>query len=59
MISPEPEDDELLLEFADKNDVAGDSAARTGKLFAVARPVEPEDLIGHELSQLFRLTTCE
>src|SRR5215510_7847347 len=44
----------LWLGFGDEHDVVEHSSARAGQLFAVVRPVEPEDLIGREVGQLFR-----
>ena len=40
-----------------ENDIAGDNAAKTGELFAVARPFEIEYLIGREIGQLPGLTS--
>src|SRR5262247_4833531 len=43
----------LWLGFGDEHDVVEPSSARAGQLFAVVRPVEPEDLIGREVGHLF------
>src|SRR5262249_19829411 len=47
------------FEVADQNHVARLRAAREGELLAVAREVEPEDLVGLEVGQLYRLATVQ
>src|SRR5207244_3728216 len=46
-------------EVSDHNHVARLRAAREGELLAVAREVEPEDLVGLEVGQLYRLPAVQ
>src|SRR5262244_1303256 len=47
------------FEIADQNHVARLCATRKGELLAVAREVEPENLVGLEVGQLFRRPAVE
>jgi len=52
-------DDVISSEVADEHNVPSDGAARQGQLFAIARPVEPEYMIGLEIGQLHGLAAVE
>jgi hypothetical protein len=47
------------FEVADQNHVARLRAAREGELLAVGREVEPKDLVGLEIGQLYRLPAVQ
>src|SRR5437870_2900582 len=49
----------VLVKVADQDHVARLRAAREGELAAVAREVEPEDLVGLEVRQLYRLPAVQ
>src|SRR5206468_9505890 len=48
-----------LAKVSDQDHVARLRAAREGELLAVAREVEPEDLVGLEVGQLYRLPAVQ
>jgi hypothetical protein len=51
--------DYVLTKVPNQDHVAGLGAAREGELLAIARKVKPEDLIGLEVGQPYRLSAVQ